>query len=67
MNAKYIFFRAPRGMIDATHLNALPSAACNSCARATSVSWLRHCLEMIPVAALAQYKYAKGKDVSTRH
>jgi len=43
MNAKN-FFHALRGMINAMHLYALPSVACNSCAQATSLSWLRHWL-----------------------
>jgi len=36
------FFRASCRVIDTTPLYALPSAACNSCAQVTSVSWLRH-------------------------
>jgi len=41
MKAKNLF-RASRGVINATPLYELPSAACNFCARGTSVSWLRH-------------------------
>jgi len=41
---KVNFFHALHGMIDTTYLYVLPLAACNPCARATSESWLCHCI-----------------------
>jgi len=63
MKAKNLF-RASPGVINATPLYELPSAACNSCARGTSVSWLRHCVARFQVPKSQNRKMWFIKDTS---